>query len=106
MVGTRLGDVGPGTVNDPDARTQHELDVVAAPQCAAVHGASAPIAILGQAIATHRRRGLHDLARLDHLRDLLGAPGHEATDASLALFGRDGLPARWCVGRPRARTVT
>ena len=91
LFGTRIGDVGPGTVNDPDARTQHELDVVATPQGATSHGDSAPILMLGEAKATNRRPGLPDLARLDHIRDLLVARGHDATDARLALFSRDGF---------------
>ena len=47
--------------------------------------------MLGEAKATNRRPGLPDLARLDHIRDLLVARGHDATDARLALFSRDGF---------------
>ena len=91
MFGTRVGDVGPGTVNDPDGRTQHELDVVATPQGATAQGDSTPIAMLCEAKATNRRPGLADLARLDHIRDLLVARGRDAGHARLALFSRDGF---------------
>lgn len=103
MFGTRIGEVGPGTVNDPDGRTQHELDVVALPQGATAAGDSAPIVMLGEAKATSRRPGLIDLARLDRIRDLLVARGRDAGDARLALFSRDGFDAA-LVKRASGRT--
>lgn len=90
-VGGTVATVGPAVVNDPRARRTHELDVVA-------HGrdedGGAPLLAIGEAKHTIRRRGMSDLRRLEHIRDLLGAAGHRAgRTARLLLFSATGFDA-------------
>lgn len=89
--GLALGEVGPGVVNDPSGRAQHEVDVVAVPRGRRAHESSTPIVVLGEAKATRARRGPRDLARLEHIRNLLVERGRDAAGAHLALFSRDGF---------------
>ena len=51
----------------------------------------APIAFIGEAKHRDRRPGLAELGRLQHLRDLLTAAGHDATDAAVGLFRTTGF---------------
>ncbi len=46
---------------------------------------------LGQAWAAVAVLGLAELRRLQHLRDLLTAAGHDATDAAFGLFSATGF---------------
>lgn len=88
-----LGDVGPAVVNDPEGRAQHEVDVLALGDGRRRGEDRAPIAILGEAKSTHRRRTTADLARLSRIRDLLVARRLDAGDALLVLFSRTGFEA-------------
>jgi hypothetical protein len=49
------------------------------------------VALLGEAKATVRRRGLEDLERLERIRSVLGEQGHDSTAAVLALFSQNGF---------------
>ena len=51
----------------------------------------APVAFIGEAKHRDRRPGLAELRRLQHLRDLLTAAGHDATDAAFGLFSATGF---------------
>jgi hypothetical protein len=51
----------------------------------------APVAFIGEARRRDRRPGLAELRRLQHLRDLLNAAGHDASDAALGLFSTSGF---------------
>lgn len=51
------------------------------------------IAFIGEAKARDRRPGLAELRRLEHVRDLLTASGHDASNATLGLFGSRGFSA-------------
>jgi hypothetical protein len=51
----------------------------------------APVAFIGEAKHRDRRPGLAELRRLQHLRDLLAAAGHDATDAVAGLFSAKGF---------------
>ena len=46
---------------------------------------------IGEAKHRDRRPGLAELRRLQHLRDLLTAAGHDATDAAFGLFSATGF---------------
>ena len=46
----------------------------------------APVAFIGAARCRDRQPGLGELRRLEHVRDLLTAAGHDASDATLGLF--------------------
>jgi hypothetical protein len=49
------------------------------------------LATLASAGFVDRRPGLAELRRLQHLRDLLTAAGHDATDAAFGLFSATGF---------------
>jgi hypothetical protein len=50
-----------------------------------------PVAFIGEAKHRDRRPGLAELRRLEHLRELLTADGHDAADAVLGLFSTSGF---------------
>lgn len=88
---TAVGHVGSAVVNDARGRTQHELDVVALPRGVPPYTPGAPVLVLGEAKATARPRSLADLRRLEMLRDLVGARGHDVSATSLLLVSRSGF---------------
>ena len=49
------------------------------------------VAFNGEAKHRDRRPGLAELRRLEHLRELLTAEGHDATEAVLGLFSTSGF---------------
>jgi len=80
--------VGTGTVNDPSARTSHELDVV-------VFGLAdegpEPVLAIGEA-KWNAVMSVSHLDRLRHIRDLLAAQGRPgAADARLMCFSEAGF---------------
>ena len=87
-VGGRLSTVGPAVINDPSERTQHELDVVAIGNEA--NGSQRVLAI-GEAKHTRSRRTPADLARLEHIRDLIADKQPSAQSARLLLFSANGF---------------
>jgi hypothetical protein len=50
-----------------------------------------PIAFIGEAKSRDRRPGMAQLQRLEHVRDLLTAGGHDAAEAHLGLFSTTGF---------------
>jgi uncharacterized protein len=88
-----LGDVGPAVVNDPAGRAQHEIDVMALGEGGRRGDEHAPIAILGEAKSTNQVRTSSDLERLERIRAVLVARGHDAGNALLVLFSRTGHTA-------------
>jgi hypothetical protein len=89
--GVRVGEVGPGVVNDSADKSQHELDVVALPRGKRRYDDKASIVVIGEAKSTNKLRTTGDLARLERIRDLLAQRGMKAAGAHLALFSRDGF---------------
>lgn len=87
-VGGRPATVGPAIVNDVTARTQHEVDVVAIGRND--DGLSAVLA-LGEAKHTKTKRTPADLARLEHIRNLVRAKHPSAKSARLLLFSASGF---------------
>ena len=51
----------------------------------------APIAFIGEARYRDRRPGVAELHRLEHIRDLLTAVGHDASAATFGLFSGAGF---------------
>jgi hypothetical protein len=51
----------------------------------------APIAFLGEAKYRDRKPGLAELSRLEHVRALLAAAGHDASAAKFGLFSAAGF---------------
>ncbi len=93
--GTTLGGrprrVGFVQVNDPGAKQQFELDVVAEAPGEKVDGKPRLLAI-GEAKASETPRTLGDLARLERIREIL-ATRAEVGKTKLLLFGRAGFEA-------------
>ncbi|MFD3507527.1 ATP-binding protein [Nocardia sp. NPDC058666] len=78
-----FGDIGFATVQDNAGRAKHEIDVLG------VSGRS--ITLIGEAKATLGRRGVADLARLDHIADILRRSDYDTTDATIVLFASSGF---------------
>ncbi|WP_084965701.1 ATP-binding protein [Thermoactinospora rubra] len=74
-------------VNDGKGQARHEIDVVALDR----HAGRATVHLIGEAKATVTPRGVADLDRLEHLRDLLARQGHETGSSVLALFSTEGF---------------
>jgi uncharacterized protein len=89
--GLAVGPVGQTVVACREHRTGHEIDVLALARGSRPRTPGAPVAFIGEAKHRDRRPGLAELRRLHHLRDLLTAAGHDATDATFGLFGASGF---------------
>lgn len=85
------GPVGTTEVADPDARTKHEVDVLALAAGERPRSPRSRIALVGEAKATAARRGTGDLARLGRIRGLLADQGYDTTGTALALFSLHGF---------------
>lgn len=108
-LGFAVGEVGPAVVNDPEGRSQHEVDVLALARGRRTHDDSAPVLVLGEAKSTNKVRTVADLARLDRIRDTLVARKVDAAGAQLVLFAREGFDARLrdaAAARPDVHLVT
>jgi len=80
--------VGPAVLNDPLARTQHELDVVVLGRD---KRGTAPVLALGEAKYTQAKRSPADLTRLEHLRALIATKDPSAASARLLVFSASGF---------------
>ncbi|GIH72125.1 AAA family ATPase [Sphaerimonospora thailandensis] len=87
----RIGVVGSTEVPDPAAKTKHEVDVLALAPGERPQSAHARITLIGEAKATIQPRGVRDVGRLEHIRDLLAGLGHHTEDASLVLCSLHGF---------------
>ena len=89
--GLAVGPVGQTVIACREHKTGHEIDVLALARGARPRTPGAPVAFVGEAKHRDRRPGLAELRRLQHLRELLTAAGHDATDAVLGLFSASGF---------------
>ena len=89
--GLDVGAVGQSVVSCREHKTSHEVDVLALARGARPRTAGTPIVFIAEAKSRDRRPGLAELRRLEHLRDLLTAGGHDATGATLGLFSTSGF---------------
>jgi uncharacterized protein len=89
--GLTVGTVGQTVIACREHQVGHEIDVLALVRGARPRTPGAPIAFIGEAKHRDRRPGLAELRRLEHLRDLLTATGHDATDAAVGLFSASGF---------------
>jgi hypothetical protein len=89
--GLDLGEIGQSTVPCREHRTGHEIDALALAPGARPRTAEAPIAFIGEAKCRDRPTGVDELRRLEHIRELLTAAGHDASAASLGLFSLTGF---------------
>ncbi len=86
-----VGPVGQTVIACPEHKTGHEIDVLGLARGARPQSAGAAIAFIGEAKHRNRRPGLAELRRLQHVRDLLSAAGHDPADAVLGLFSATGF---------------
>ena len=84
--GLAAGPVGQTVIACREHKTGHEVDVLALMRGSRPRTAGVPIAFIGEAKYRDRQPGLGELRRLEHVRDLLTAAGHDASDATLGLF--------------------
>jgi uncharacterized protein len=89
--GLVAGPVGQTVIACREHKTGHEIDVLALARGARPRTAGAPVAFIGEAKHRDRRPGPAELRRLQHLRELLTAAGHDAADAALGLFSTTGF---------------
>ena len=86
--GGTVASVGPAVINDPRARTQHELDVVAKSR---TRSGANRVAAIGEAKHSVRPRTVADLTRLEHIRSMLIDRSEATTDTKLMLFAASGF---------------
>ena len=86
-----VGAVGQSVVACRDHKAGHEVDVLALARGFRPRTPGAPIAFIGEAKYRDRRPGLAELRRLEHIRDLLAAAGHDASAATFGLFSGAGF---------------
>lgn len=89
--GIAVGPVGRTVIACREHNASHEIDVLALERGSRPRTPGAPVAFTGEAKHRDRRPGLAELRRLRHLRDLLTAARHNATDATLGLFSATGF---------------
>jgi hypothetical protein len=89
--GLSVGPVGQTSIACREHKTSHEIDVLALARGARPRTPGAPVAFIGEAKHRERRPGFKELHRLQHLRELLTAAGHDATSATLGLFSASGF---------------
>lgn len=85
--GGPVAEVGPAVVNDPAARTQHEVDVVARAS------GDGEVLAIGEAKHTRHRRSSGDLNRLEAIRSLLVSRELARPSIKLLLFSASGFEA-------------
>jgi hypothetical protein len=90
-IGIEVGATGQAIVACREHKTSHEIDVLSLVRGARPRTAGTAVAFLGEAKCRDRRPGLAELRRLEHIRDLLTAEGHDATRAVLGLFSTNGF---------------
>lgn len=90
-IGLDPGAVGTTDIQDAAGRAKHELDVVALAPGEKPRTKGVRIALLGEAKATGRQRGVADLERLDHVRGVLADQGYDSAQAHLAVFSEHGF---------------
>ncbi|WP_283137455.1 hypothetical protein [Rhizohabitans arisaemae] len=83
-----IGWTGTTSVACREHGISHQLDVASLAPGDMPRTSSARVALIGEAKCTNRPRDARDLARLEHIRELLGARAH---DAHLAMFSRAGF---------------
>lgn len=89
--GLDVGVTGQTVVPCREHKTGHEIDILSLARGARPRTTGAPIAFIGEAKSRDRRPGTAQLERLEHVRSLLTASGHDASTARLGLFSTSGF---------------
>jgi len=105
--GLEAGPTGHATVACREHRMSHEIDILSLARGARPRHAGTAIAFIGEAKSRDRRPGLAELRRLEHIRDVLTASGHDASGAVLGLFSTAGFTDELLAeaGRPGSRVL-
>lgn len=90
-VGLTVGPVGQTVIACREHKVGHEVDILALARGSRPRTPGTPVAFVGEAKHRDRRPGLAELRRLQHLRDLLTAAGHDASDAVVGVFSTVGF---------------
>jgi uncharacterized protein len=90
-VGLDVGATGQSVVSCREHKIGHEIDILSLNRGARPRTTGTPIAFIGEAKSRDRRAGLAQLQRLEHVRALLTAGGHDAAEARLGLFSTTGF---------------
>lgn len=91
-VGLDVGATGQSVISCREHKTSHEIDILSLARGARPRTAGASISFIAEAKTRDRQRpGLGQFQRLEHLRALLTARGHDATQARLGLFSTTGF---------------
>jgi hypothetical protein len=90
-VGLTVGPVGQTVIACREHKVGHEIDILALARGSRPRTPGTPVAFVGEAKHRDRRPGLAELRRLQHLRDLLTAAGHDASDAVVGVFSTAGF---------------
>jgi DNA-binding MarR family transcriptional regulator len=101
--GLAAGPVGQTVIACREHRTGHEIDVLALARGCRPRTPGAPIAFLGEAKYRDRKPGLAELSRLEHVRALLAADGHDASAAKFGLFSAAGFTGEVVAEAARSR---
>jgi hypothetical protein len=91
--GLAVGPVGSTVIACKEHKKAHEIDILALARGSLPRTPRSPITFIGEAKHRDRRPGLAELRRLEHIRELLTAAGHDAGEAVLGLFGAVGFTA-------------
>jgi uncharacterized protein len=90
-VGLDVGATGQSVISCREHKIGHEIDILCLNRGARPRTIGTPIAFIGEAKSRDRRPGMAQLQRLEHVRDLLTAGGHDAAEAHLGLFSTTGF---------------
>ena len=89
--GLVIGPVGQTVIACREHKAGHEIDVLALARGTRPRTPGAPISFIGEAKHRDRKPGLAEFRRLQHLRELLTATGHDASNAVIGLFSATGF---------------
>lgn len=89
--GLIVGATGHATVPCREHKTSHEIDIFSLERGARPRTAGTSVAFIGEAKARSDQPGLTQLERLEHIRELLTATGHDASKAVLGIFSTTGF---------------
>lgn len=89
--GVAVGPVGSTVIACREHKQAHEIDIVALGRGSRPRTPGSPVAFIGEAKYRDRRAGMAKLRRLEHIRELLTAAGHNADEAVLGLFSAAGF---------------
>jgi uncharacterized protein len=89
--GLAVGSVGSTVIACRAHKKAHEVDILALGRGSRPRTPKSPIAFIGEAKCRDRRPGMAEFLRLEHIRELLTAAGHDAGEAVLGLFGAAGF---------------